>query len=312
MIESLGIRDFQSHENSILEFDPGVNVIVGQNDSGKTAIIRALYWVCFNRPTGDVFIRKGTSSTRVLAKLKNIPTIIREKGKSRNLYRIGLFKTDKQREFRAFGAGIPEDISDALNVGRINFQLQHDPPFLLSSSPGEVARHINDLANISVIDTATGNVARAIRELSGLIELLTEEKGELEEELKGYEYLEDLEKRVIELEAWDRERESLIRRRSKLVSQLKRIREAEERLADFQRECGAYRRIEPKVEELQNLHRKRDELRTQAETIAEILTKLARAEKDMNRAKRGIERLKTELRETMPDICPLCGQEVEK
>ena len=53
MIQSVHIQNFQSHKNSTLEFSPGVNIIVGTSDSGKTAIIRALRWVVWNRPSGD-------------------------------------------------------------------------------------------------------------------------------------------------------------------------------------------------------------------------------------------------------------------
>jgi len=45
MINSLTIQNFQSHKNTTLEFDNGINIIIGQSDSGKTAIIRALNWV---------------------------------------------------------------------------------------------------------------------------------------------------------------------------------------------------------------------------------------------------------------------------
>jgi len=59
MIKYLQIQNFQSHKDSLLEFDPGVNVIVGSSDSGKTAVIRALRWLVWNRPSGDAFRRRS-------------------------------------------------------------------------------------------------------------------------------------------------------------------------------------------------------------------------------------------------------------
>src|SRR5665647_764854 len=56
MIKSLEIHNVQSHKDTFLEFDPGVNVIIGSSDSGKTAILRAIKKVVFNRPLGDSFI----------------------------------------------------------------------------------------------------------------------------------------------------------------------------------------------------------------------------------------------------------------
>ena len=53
MIKNLHIKNFQSHEDTFLEFHPSVNIIIGSSDSVKTAIIRALRKVVWNRPSGD-------------------------------------------------------------------------------------------------------------------------------------------------------------------------------------------------------------------------------------------------------------------
>ena len=50
MIKSIHVVGFQSHADSTIEFDPGVNVLIGQSDSGKTAVVRALDWALNNRP----------------------------------------------------------------------------------------------------------------------------------------------------------------------------------------------------------------------------------------------------------------------
>ena len=53
MIKQLNIHNFQSHEDSSLNFTEGVNVIIGASDSGKSAIIRALKFVVYNSPSGS-------------------------------------------------------------------------------------------------------------------------------------------------------------------------------------------------------------------------------------------------------------------
>ena len=45
---SLKIEDFQSIGNAELEFIPGINLIVGQSNSGKTAVLRAIDSVLTN------------------------------------------------------------------------------------------------------------------------------------------------------------------------------------------------------------------------------------------------------------------------
>ena len=50
MIKSIHLRNFQRHKKLDIDLSEGVNVIVGPSDIGKTAILRALYWLRFNRP----------------------------------------------------------------------------------------------------------------------------------------------------------------------------------------------------------------------------------------------------------------------
>jgi len=42
-IRSLKIKNFRAHENSHVEFDDGINLIIGQNGSGKSSILEAIF-----------------------------------------------------------------------------------------------------------------------------------------------------------------------------------------------------------------------------------------------------------------------------
>ncbi len=55
-IKKVRIQGFQSHLDSTFTLSPGLNVITGPSDAGKTAIIRALRWLAFNEPQGEAFI----------------------------------------------------------------------------------------------------------------------------------------------------------------------------------------------------------------------------------------------------------------
>ena len=50
MIRKIDVTNFQSHRNTVLELDPGVNVIVGMSDSGKSGFIRATKAAIFKSP----------------------------------------------------------------------------------------------------------------------------------------------------------------------------------------------------------------------------------------------------------------------
>ena len=90
MIKKLNILNFQSHKDTSLSFAPGVNVIVGASDSGKSAIIRALRWLIWNRPVGDAFRSHWGGETQVVVVTDELDTITRLKEKSGNYYFINV------------------------------------------------------------------------------------------------------------------------------------------------------------------------------------------------------------------------------
>jgi DNA repair protein SbcC/Rad50 len=44
-INKVRIENFQSHEDTLMEFHKGLNVITGPSDHGKSAVMRAIKWV---------------------------------------------------------------------------------------------------------------------------------------------------------------------------------------------------------------------------------------------------------------------------
>lgn len=106
------IKNFQSHKDSHLDFHPGVDVIVGPSDSGKTAIIRALRWLVWNRPTGDAVRSWWGGDTEVSMSLPT-SSISRIKGKENQYTLNGLV-------FKAIGTDVPEEISKELKQTSIS------------------------------------------------------------------------------------------------------------------------------------------------------------------------------------------------
>ena len=52
MINQIRLENFQGHVDTRIDLVPGVNVITGQSDAGKSSIVRALWWLLNNRPSG--------------------------------------------------------------------------------------------------------------------------------------------------------------------------------------------------------------------------------------------------------------------
>jgi len=155
MIKSLKLKNFQSHKLTKLNFDKGVNVIIGSSDSGKSSIIRAINWIVNNKPSGDAF--KSHWSKKVFAKLsfKDV-VVVRAKGKG-NIYKIG------DDTYNSFGQSVPEDVQRVINFNDSNIQYQMDNPFLLSLSPGETARYVNKVVDLDVIDIGLKNISSTLR-----------------------------------------------------------------------------------------------------------------------------------------------------
>lgn len=191
MIRSIALQNFQSHDSSLLEFDPGVNVIVGDSDGGKTAILRALNWILTNRPTGEAFRRYGSDKTIVTVGTSE-GSISRIRSNKDNLYLDG-----SGEKLAAIGTSVPEPVLKLLKMDPdINIQRQLDAPFLLSCSPGEVAQRLNASVGLDEIDTGLANAARRVRQnQSAFSEIDTRCKG-LFEQVGLFTYLADMEQDI--------------------------------------------------------------------------------------------------------------------
>ncbi|HUW45946.1 MAG TPA: AAA family ATPase [Dehalococcoidia bacterium] len=168
MLTKLIITNFQAHKKLVLDLDARVTTIVGTTDKGKSSVIRALTWLATNRPSGTEFIRYGSSQTTVELHVDD-HVIIRERGKSINRYVLD------DQEFKAFGTEPPQEVLDVLNLSAINFQAQHDSPFWFQESPGEVSRQLNEIVDLSVIDSTLANLDRTRREAMTKVKVLEEE-----------------------------------------------------------------------------------------------------------------------------------------
>lgn len=150
MLQQIKIKNFQSHKDSTLDFEPGVNIIQGMSDSGKSAVQKALSFTINNDFSGDSFITHGEKECSVEVKVDN-HSVIRNKGKSNNYVVDG-------SELRAIGRGVPEEIEKLFNMNEINIQKQFDGYFLLSETPGEVAKKLNKAVDLDIIDTVNSNI----------------------------------------------------------------------------------------------------------------------------------------------------------
>jgi len=341
-IKKLSISNFQSHKHSSLNLDPGVNVIVGPSDSGKTAIIRALRWLVWNRPSGDAIRSWWGGDTEVHISLPTT-SISRSKGKD-NSYKLD------DISFKAMGTEVPEEIKKEINFVDINLQQQLDRPFLLDDSPGEVAKHFNSVAQLTVIDRGMANVKHWIREIEQEDKTRRSQLKESIAELKTYNYLDKMEQEVVALEYLEQEKIKT----GQEIGKLKKIIEEYTQIEPEIAACLYLTQLETPVNDLLSLFAQQKVLRNkhkELQNLLETFTKLEqeyketqhflKIEKPLDKIllsfhkKKLLEKKKGELKETieditylteaiihckkerktlevlLPSICPFCGQSMK-
>ena len=200
MIQSIEITNFQSHRKSKVSLTPGVNVITGTSDSGKSSIFRSLIWVTQNRPNGDSIKNwKSKKDDEVVVQLElDNGSVAKERINSKAKYILDTLKGSW--EFEAFKSEVPKEIEDVLNLTEINIQNQHTPYFLLDDSPGERARKLNELVHLDIIDTIFKNLNSKILETKRTIDFKEKQEGELTNEIDNLEYLDDVNHILCELD----------------------------------------------------------------------------------------------------------------
>ena len=161
MLKKIQINNFKSHADSILEFVPGINVITGSSYSGKSNILKSIFWNVKNEPLGEGFFRKGTEESLVNTEWEvdgNVFDVLRKRNKSENSYLI-----TGMEPFTAFGTKPPKEISEAINISEVNIQNQHSPFFLIFETPGQIASYIRSVTGLSDIDMLSDTITSKLR-----------------------------------------------------------------------------------------------------------------------------------------------------
>jgi exonuclease SbcC len=293
MIERIQIQNFQKHNKLRVTFDEKITTIVGPSDAGKSSVLRAIRWVAFNRPLGDGFIRHGEKSCSVKIWVDG-HRIERKKAKGENVYLLD------GKKLSAVGTEVPEAVQSCLSLSPENFQGQHDSPFWFSLTSGEVAKRLNSIVDLEVIDSSASWLAARLRKARVELEVTGKRLQTAVEEQQCLQFVPDLAKdfwavkqgwMVVKatLERRDSLRDFLDKARQdsaravrlqEAAKQVFPVEEAAKSLKALQERCGGLRRAIEKVKESEHMHKL---MKMEAEDSAK------------------------ELREKVGDVCPVCG-----
>ena len=250
MIKSIEIRNIQSHENTRLEFDKGINCIVGSSNNGKSAILRALYWARYNRPLGvDTLCshwalnKKGELTDEMSVTIENENgTICRKRTKADNQYIVN------DEILNVVKSDVPANVEKILKLSDTNIQRQLDAQFLLSETSGEVAKYFNHVVRLDIIDKVLTNAESSRRRTKADIEATEKIIKEQEQKKEKYDWLDSVEKL---LRKWDTVKEN----NDELKSQSESLQSELESFAENKQRVEKYTNIVAQKDKLENISR---------------------------------------------------------
>lgn len=351
MIKSICLKNIQSHHETLIEFHPSVNIIIGKSRSGKTTILRAIRKVWENRPVIGMerWIHKHNPKNTMEVELKTIDD-----------HTVAWINTSPQKyivdgqPLTGFGQGVPQQVTNVLNLADVNIQDQHDRPYLLFDTPGEVARTLNKAVNLDIIDIALANAANLKRQNDQDLRVQDSKLKDLLEQEVSFPDLKAAEEYIVMLEGWQTElndKRTKIAALTDIQKQLTNLRSslAKAKVPDgVETQVGSMtnkqKELEQKTYTLAMLRQKQNELSTlrnqqdslkvivgQDGWVSELLTRnqmliakrrnLVRIKSlndNITKSRQSLELKQTiinqrekEFKQLMPQICPLCEQEIK-
>jgi DNA repair ATPase RecN len=309
-IDRLTVRNYQSIAEADVRLG-GLTVIVGPNDSGKTALQRALMALAFNQ-TGDKFIRYGEEEAEVSVEVDGLMVCWQKNGSAS--YRIddGAKGRIPARNFDKLGAAVPDPIADVLGLRVIEvdattkltpqFRRHGDTPFLLDETATKAARVLAKNSRLDILVQALAAQKKALRDIGKKLDTDAAQHERLEQRLGEFPDLSVAEERAAEVQ------ESMGRIEAAIAgiqaaqdyrlakARVQTLQSLVEGLPDIAALADRLNALVPAYERLERaLEAQEGALEAQADAEAEA----AQAEATLREFAEGI------------DVCPVCGQPVE-
>lgn len=175
-VGSLVIRNARSWDGlHQVKLSPGLNVVVGPSDSGKSNLIRSVLSLVENASLGSMATRNRDDCS-VSLQFGTREEVSLAKGKKHNRY-VYLEPGDPAvgvdhhlHEYDDVGLSVPDAIREHLRMGpvdvggesvQLNVQSQRGPVLVVDDAPARVARIVGSVSGMDVIHRAVGAAAKA-------------------------------------------------------------------------------------------------------------------------------------------------------
>jgi exonuclease SbcC len=201
-IKSVTLKNFQSYKNQTIQFQPGLNLLLGTSDSGKSAILRAISFVLYNHPKKDTLIHWGEKETEVTVEFSDGVKVTRIKGEGKNDI-IAIDSEGKKIPKIKIDKDIPDDIKELLGNppqddfnGLISYADQFSPMFLVDLSPTDLPRSLSGLTGIEILEESAKQLMSNYKALDKQNKIDEKEYSVLLNESQAYSYIDTYEKKI--------------------------------------------------------------------------------------------------------------------
>jgi exonuclease SbcC len=287
----LKLNNFKSHEHTVISFNKGISVIVGENGAGKSTILEAISFALFKQHTGkriDDLVRNNAQTMSVELEFTSNNRqykIVREKKSSlkSSIYK----KTSPESGYAHICTGDKEVASEIRQILDIDSDLflnaiyirQGEIAELVDKTPAEKKLMIGKLLGLDSLEKAWKNLLPFISDYENQ---LAELKGKLynsdklkEDHDKKLSELNSLKDRGHELEEQIEEVNGLL----KEISESKRNMEREKEIYDHQ------------VTNLENEEKTLIKLEEDKHLVQDNLDKIRKAEEEIERLEKFVSKL---------------------
>lgn len=185
---TVDIKDFQSLKKAYIELTPGITVITGATNNGKSAIIRAIDSALFNLGD-DAMVRGGQRYYGIKISNDSHTMLMARDNVGKN--EKTAYQFDDGTVQKKVGRGQLEEVSRMFNIRevkmnngtkmKINFWYQNDKPFLMDKTAGQ----LYEFLSLSSCD----NYARVLKSLGSDVRSINSDINTLATEINTYKSL---------------------------------------------------------------------------------------------------------------------------
>ena len=214
-ISKIHIKNFQNHEDTVIELADALNIITGTSDSGKTAIYRCLEYIYLMGAEGygswdSTWVQHGASYATISISFDDGTRLLRIKGDSKN--EIYLFKEDDDEPYYAktkVGIKYDQEVLDFLNnpffdkeIGSLPFTNQTDSIFLVGASESKIPEFIAKMSNFTEFEQAVNYLEKENNFFSKQIRISDEKIQKYKNDLEKYADLDSKIKSIEDIEEY--------------------------------------------------------------------------------------------------------------